>query len=217
MRSKPGGLLKIEMETTPKSRIIQTAIKEFADNYYDTASINSIIKNSNTSKGTFYHYFKDKEDLYLQIIDIAVQEKMIYMEKKLNSILSNKSEILLFNDNFKSLIQAGIEFAVDHPLFSEMGMKMLQEPNSYMLDKVIDKYGYRTESFIDKLVDKAIENNEINPKLSRDFVVKIISFLLSNYIKLIPMEKKMDLKQITNSLDQLNEFFKNGINKVNNK
>ena len=45
---------------------------------------------------------------------------MIYMEKKLNNILSNKSEISLFNDNFKSLIQAGVEFAVDHPLFSEI-------------------------------------------------------------------------------------------------
>ncbi len=207
----------MKAEVAPKERLIQSALKEFADNYYDIASINSIIKNSNTSKGTFYHYFKDKEDLYLQIIDIAVQEKIIYIEKRLNGILTNKSEISLFNKNFQALIQAGIEFAVEHPMFSEMGMKMFQEPNNHILNKIIDKYGNRTELLIGKLVDKAIKNNEINPKLSKEFIVTVISFLLSNYIKLIPNEKKRDLKQITDSFNQLNEFFKNGINKVNNK
>ena len=48
-----------------KDDIINSAIEEFGKYDYDRASVNAIIENSRTSKGTFYHYFANKEELYL--------------------------------------------------------------------------------------------------------------------------------------------------------
>ena len=46
-----------------KSRILTAAREEFARVPYEEASINQIIKNAGISRGSFYTYFEDKNDL----------------------------------------------------------------------------------------------------------------------------------------------------------
>ncbi|ETP70922.1 transcriptional regulator, partial [Lachnospiraceae bacterium JC7] len=46
-----------------KKRILLAAREEFARVPYEEASINQIIKNAGISRGSFYTYFEDKNDL----------------------------------------------------------------------------------------------------------------------------------------------------------
>lgn len=64
-----------------KDYIIAAALTEFSNNSYDNASVNTIIKESETSKGTFYHYFKTKEDLYVSLAELVLQEKIDFFKK----------------------------------------------------------------------------------------------------------------------------------------
>lgn len=48
-----------------KDRILNAAIKEFSNNSYDAASLNNICNENDLSKGLIYHYFGNKDDLYL--------------------------------------------------------------------------------------------------------------------------------------------------------
>lgn len=52
-----------------KDLLIQSAMKEFSNHLYNEASINRIIKDANISRGSFYMYFKDKEDLYFYLLE----------------------------------------------------------------------------------------------------------------------------------------------------
>lgn len=202
---------------TTRERIIEAGIEEFAGNYYDAASINNIIKVSKTSKGTFYHYFKDKEDLYFQILDVVVQEKIAYIQGRMGEMADITENISLFDDNFKKLVALGMAFAADNPLYYEIGMNMLHEPNLDILGRVTEKYGGQTQSIIGYVVDKSIRNNELNKHLSRDFIVNIVSFLMTNYIKLIPPEDRTDFDSWTKHLDNVFEFIENGIMIKKNK
>lgn len=56
-----------------KTRIIEAAIKEFSQQLYEKASINQIIKEADISRGSFYQYFEDKEDLYFFLIETVVK------------------------------------------------------------------------------------------------------------------------------------------------
>ena len=56
-----------------KNRIIEAAIKEFSLQLYEKASINQIIKEADISRGSFYQYFEDKEDLYFFLIETVVK------------------------------------------------------------------------------------------------------------------------------------------------
>ena len=46
-----------------RQAIREAALKEFARVPFDKASINQIIRNADISRGSFYTYFEDKQDV----------------------------------------------------------------------------------------------------------------------------------------------------------
>ena len=196
-----------------KQRIINEAINEFAENYFDNASINSIIKRSNTSKGTFYHYFKNKEDLYFQLIDMVVKEKIAYIDNRVNEELITMANISLFSENFRTLTRIGMEFATKNPQYYQIGIKMLEEPNIDILNIIIGKYGNQSKHFIAQLVDKAMDLDLIDKVYSRDFI-NLVSYILNNYIKIVPEKDRMDFGKLMDYLDQIYIILENGLKPV---
>lgn len=51
------------------NHIIDVSIVIFAFRYYGSVSVDMITKEANCSHGLFYHYFKNKEDLFHQMMD----------------------------------------------------------------------------------------------------------------------------------------------------
>ena len=51
-----------------KKKIIEAAKKEFLEHSFYDASINRIIKDAGISRGAFYMYFQNKEDIFIYII-----------------------------------------------------------------------------------------------------------------------------------------------------
>ena len=63
-----------------KNTILNAALTEFGQNPYDKVSMNSIRKQGDISKGILYHYFKNKDDLYLQCISISLKELLEHLQ-----------------------------------------------------------------------------------------------------------------------------------------
>jgi len=61
--------LKMMRASTRKKRdyVIEVALRMFNERGYEHVSVDEIIAATNTSKGTFYHYFQSKEDIVLEI------------------------------------------------------------------------------------------------------------------------------------------------------
>lgn len=84
-----------------QSRIIEAAIGEFSKEIYQDASINQIIKEAEISRGSFYQYFEDKDDLFFYILENIIQfalssvaDNIVTME---DSIISANRKLLIFN------------------------------------------------------------------------------------------------------------------------
>ena len=63
-----------------KSKILEAATKIFAKEGFQDASVDEIVKIAEVAKGTFYYYFKSKDDLFLALIGTGtdrLSEKMI--------------------------------------------------------------------------------------------------------------------------------------------
>lgn len=56
-----------------QSRIIEASVGEFSKALYQDTSINQIIKNAGISRGSFYQYFDDKDDLYFYVLENIIQ------------------------------------------------------------------------------------------------------------------------------------------------
>ena len=53
-----------------KKKLINAATHEFSIHILEEVSINQIIKNASIARGSFYMYFKDKNDLYKYLLKL---------------------------------------------------------------------------------------------------------------------------------------------------
>lgn len=73
--------LKLEKQ----KQIIDAALKEFAQNGFEKASTNEIVKNANISKGALFNYFNSKKDLYIYLFNYSMEIiENLYEEIDLN-------------------------------------------------------------------------------------------------------------------------------------
>ncbi|MAX79076.1 MAG: hypothetical protein CL843_02745 [Crocinitomicaceae bacterium] len=59
-----------------RSNFVNTALKEFALNDYQNASVTSIVRELGIAKGSVYQYFENKKDLYFYLIELAGNRKL---------------------------------------------------------------------------------------------------------------------------------------------
>jgi len=61
------------LEPVKKKRIINAALREFAEKDFQQASTNTIVKQARIGKGMLFYYFNSKQDLYLYLIDYSLE------------------------------------------------------------------------------------------------------------------------------------------------
>lgn len=72
-----------------KSEIIDAAQKLFEDIGYEETSVNDIIRNVGIAKGTFYYYFKSKEEILDAVINRQIEIQIQYFMKIIGDNDSN--------------------------------------------------------------------------------------------------------------------------------
>lgn len=89
-----------------KEKVIESAIQEFNEHGYEESSLNHVCKIGEISKGIIYHYFKDKDDLYLACVKECYDELLKYY---MNYMKESDEEI-----NMHSLIKIRMLFFRDY-------------------------------------------------------------------------------------------------------
>ncbi|PFA67660.1 TetR family transcriptional regulator [Bacillus sp. AFS015802] len=59
----------LNIDPEKEERIIKAATRVFAENGYEKASTNAIVKEAKISKGILFHYFKSKKELYVSLYE----------------------------------------------------------------------------------------------------------------------------------------------------
>lgn len=63
----------LKLEPEKQTRILNAAMKEFAQKGFDDASTNEIIKEASIGKGRLFHYFNTKKELFLFLCDYSME------------------------------------------------------------------------------------------------------------------------------------------------
>ncbi|HCQ90528.1 MULTISPECIES: TetR/AcrR family transcriptional regulator [unclassified Clostridium] len=74
----------LNLDVEKQDRILNAAMKEFAQKGFEKASTNEIVKEADISKGLLFHYFKDKKNLFLFLYDHCIDVSMNEFYKKIN-------------------------------------------------------------------------------------------------------------------------------------
>ncbi|MDF2925526.1 MAG: TetR family transcriptional regulator [Paenibacillaceae bacterium] len=95
-------------ETTRKKRdqVIETALKMFMEKGYENVSVDEIIAATRTSKGTFYHYFKGKDEILEEVGNRQTKLIQAWAEWPVSRVSSLEGHInRLFTDLADSIVK----------------------------------------------------------------------------------------------------------------
>lgn len=123
---------KVKNNRNTKAKIVAAAWKLFYEHGYDDTTVEEIIDESETSKGSFYHYFEGKDALLGSLADLFDEK---YLDLSENADLTGDSfELLLrLNRELFSMIENTIDLELLTRLYSTQlvtkGAKQLLDHN----------------------------------------------------------------------------------------
>lgn len=155
-----------------RKRIMDAAIDEFANHPFHKATISRIVQKADIPKGSFYQYFKNKKDLFTYIVSLGGDKKF----KHLNRVIEN-AEVTDFFKLLRYIYLAGIEFAKENPKLAMIGEIFMRSSDSELKQEILDDTITKAKRFLKDLLEKGIENGDIDPRVD----VEVVSMILTSY------------------------------------
>lgn len=113
-----------------KSRIVAAAWKLFYEQGYDDTTIEEIVENSGTSKGSFYHYFDGKDEL-LSSLSYLFDEKYEELIPQLTESMSSIDRLVFLNRELFSMIENSVSLDLLARLLSS---QLVTKSEKHLLD-----------------------------------------------------------------------------------
>lgn len=152
-----------------RSRIIETATKEFAKKGYHDASISSIATKSGVSVGAIYKYFENKQDLFLTIVDHSIGR----MEALLVGLAKADEDVLLKVEKIlREIILVSREERILIKLYNSM--------TSINDKKLARQFATEMEEMTARIYTIAIQEGQKTGEIRRDIDPKVAAFLIDN-------------------------------------
>ncbi|MDO4475663.1 MAG: helix-turn-helix domain-containing protein [Lachnospiraceae bacterium] len=147
-----------------KSRIVSAAWKLFYEQGYDATTIEEIVEESHTSRGSFYHYFEGKDAL-LGSLSYMFDEKYEELEDELAQRGEGSVETLAFlNHELFEMIETSIDFEL---LCRLLASQLTTSGEKHLLDR--NRTYYR---LLRKIVREGQQRGEITRRFSVNELVK---------------------------------------------
>lgn len=192
-----------------KAELLEAALLEFAENSYEDASLNRIIKNAGISKGTFYYHFADKRALYLFLLEASAKAKWNFINQKAAGA-AEKNDKSIFG-MFRLQARLGAEFAAAFPLYHQLGRRFSKERGTEIYEAAKQYLGGDTKEMLSAMIDTAIENGDFKTGFSRAFLVKVLSHLFISFDEIFNSEEDAELDTMLKNLDAYIDLIRYGI------
>ncbi len=148
--------MSIIVDKVQKRKDIALSCKEIIfQNGIKDLTISQIAKTAGVGKGTIYDYFKNKEDIVFEIVNILIQERNVVVEKQILKIDSAKEKIKYFARFFYS--DEDIEL---RELYKEFVSIALTSPDEEMIAFQTECFDYHYVWF-KNIIEEAITKGEV--------------------------------------------------------
>ena len=155
-----------------QSNLINSSIKEFAENTYNSASLNNIIVDAKISKGGLFKYIEGKRDLYIYILKRIMEEVIKYQAKNLDINIS------CYFDTLKALIMYGFHYYKEHELEFMVMMNALYDMESPCYEEVMLIRKDLIKTYQNDMLDR-IDWSQYNE--SKENILKISEYIIDGY------------------------------------
>lgn len=146
-----------------KSKIVSAAWKLFYNQGYEDTTIEEIIAESGTSKGSFYHYFEGKDAL-LSSLSYMFDEKYEELSETLTEEQDRYEILLYLNHELFQMIENTVDFDLLCRLFST---QLTTKGEKHLLDH--NRVYYK---LLRKIIAQGQERGELTDAMTTSEIVK---------------------------------------------
>lgn len=114
-----------------KQRIVSAAWKLFYEQGYDDTTVDDIVFESGTSKGSFYHYFESKDAL-LGSLNILFDEKYEELMNIIDPDMDAVDKLIYFNHELFEMIDSSVSMELITRMFSS---QLITHGEKHLLDR----------------------------------------------------------------------------------
>ena len=151
-----------------KGKIISAAWKLFYEHGYEDTTVDDIVDESQTSKGSFYHYFSGKDEL-LSSLSYLFDEKYEEISEHLPEDLETADILLFLNQKLFFMIENEITVDLLSRLFSS---QLITRGNRHLLDQ--DRTYYK---LLRKTILKGQDCGELRSDISVNEIIKAYAIM----------------------------------------
>ena len=154
-------------ERNTKGRIISAAWKLFYEQGYEDTTVEEIIDESGTSKGSFYHYFNGKDAL-LSTLSVMFDEKYQELAATMDPDMDAFDKLLLMNHELFVMIENEIDLDLLARLYST---QLITKGERHLMDH--NRFYYK---LLKQVVSQGQKNRELINDMTVNEIVKVYAF-----------------------------------------
>ncbi len=188
-----------------KKRIINASLKEFAIHDFAHVNIQNIIKDARISRGSFYQYFADLEDLFGFLVDKITTLKKTYLNNL--QMLHGDAPFL---DRIGELYRLGYQFALENTLIYEAGKHMIKHATSSDNNTVIENKKW-LKAYYKEEIQKDIDRHIIRSDVDMDMLIDLITLFLDELSESHYISQKLTQNEVDQRFKRFINLLKKGI------
>jgi len=183
--------------TDTRKHILDTAFSLFLTKSYKAVTMSELEKSTGLTKGAFYHYFKNKEDIFVEIVNAVFQK-----QAQAISELSNVESLNEFIQTYIQLLQVEINEIKERMKICESNNNeadpmllplMLEAKQNYpMFEENMKTMVQRKQNVWERIIVKAKETGEIRPDLDASILAETFIALSSGLIKVMFLKRSIN-------------------------
>jgi len=193
-----------------KELLIAEAEKIFAEKGFHETSIRDIAKATGSNVALIYYYFKDKEDLYLHILDETFRQMTEHIQKSLKDGADDEERLRL-------VIKAYISFMGTRTHIPRIMAREMAEGGQYVAI-IMERYVFRNFSMMQGILNEGAEKgvfNKVDLELTPLCMMGMMGFFFfaSPMIKRILKRSDYDSEFLERLSSTVTDVFFNGVKK----
>ncbi len=151
-----------------KKRLIECARKLFKEKGFNRTTVDDIIKEANSSKGSFYTHFKSKEELLFNMVPLINEIYDSFLEMDFKTSNSIEKISIFIEYVFKTMTdEIGLEFI--STIYASQ-IKDLKTESFLIIDSERTYY-----IVLEKFIEEGKKKNEIKPELVTKDIIDIFT------------------------------------------
>ena len=168
----------VNLPPEKREGILRAAVAEFAEQGYQRASLNNIVKQLGIAKGSLYQYFDNKEALFLHVFDHFT----LQVKQHVKALVTGNGQDDFF-DVARQVLLAGIAFIDSHPEYFQVYLKVLFERDVPRREELVARVRLFSLEYFGPLAERAREQGVLRRDIPARKVVFILDAMLDRFLQ----------------------------------